>query len=191
MSEPLKTASKPLRSAVLLDRDGTVIVEKHYLSDPAEVMLEARAVEGLKQLQAMGLPLVVVSNQSGVGRGLFGMDAVHAVNARVGELLAEEGIRIEAWYCCPHAPTQMCNCRKPLPGMALQAASDLGLDLTRSVVIGDKRSDVELAHAVGGVGILVLTGHADADRNWAERQSIPMARDLAEAAEIVARFCAA
>lgn len=188
MSEQLTPQFTSLRPAALLDRDGTVIVEKHYLCDPAEVVLEAGAVEGLKRLQALGLPLVVVSNQSGVGRGKFGIEAVNAVNARVGELLANEGISIEAWYFCPHAPEEVCDCRKPLPGMARQAASELGLDLARSVVIGDKRSDVELAHAVGGVGILVLTGHADTDRDWARRHDIPMARNLVEAAELVERL---
>lgn len=170
---------------VFLDRDGTIIVEKHYLSDPALVELEKGAVEGLQRLKAHGLTLVVVSNQSGVGRGRFGLDAVHAVNARVAELLAQHGIDIAGWYMCPHAPDTPCQCRKPLTGLALQARDDLGLDLDGCFVVGDKRSDVELADAIGGTGILVTTGHGDADLQWAQAQGRPVVHTLSQAADLI------
>lgn len=171
--------------AIFLDRDGTVIVEKHYLSDPALVELEAGAVEGLRKLQALGLPLVVITNQSGVGRGKFGVDAVHAVNARVGELLAAEGITIAGWYMCPHAPDTDCACRKPLPGMAQQAQRELGVSLAGSYVVGDKRSDVELADAIGGTGVLVTTGHGLNDAPWARSNGRLLASGLDEVAELI------
>lgn len=153
--------------ALFFDRDGTLIVEKDYLSDPDQVDLEAGAVEALHRLSRLGMPIVGVTNQSGIGRGYFSEAAAHAVNRRVSDLLAQGGVRIAAWYLCPHAPDQTCTCRKPLPGMALSAARDLDLDLTRSFVVGDKRSDVEMAVNFGGTGVLVTTGHGRGDTDWA------------------------
>ena len=174
---------------VFLDRDGTIIVEKHYLCDPDLVELEQGAAEGLRRLQQRGLPLVVVSNQSGVGRGKFGPQAVDAVNARVAELLAAHGITIAGWYMCPHAPDTTCGCRKPLAGMVRQAQSDLALDLTGCFVVGDKRSDVELADAVGGTGILVTTGHGGTDVSWARAQGRVVAASLSQAADAILEAC--
>lgn len=148
--------------AIFLDRDGTIIVERRYLSDPAGVVLEEGAGEGLRLLQAQGWPLVVISNQSGVGRGYFPESAVHAVNARLAELLMAEGVTIAGWYHCPHAPDAGCDCRKPADGMVRRAAAELGLDPGRSFVIGDKRSDLELAERIGATGVLVATGYGDA-----------------------------
>lgn len=170
---------------VFLDRDGTIIVEKHYLSDPDLVELEAGAAQALQRLQARGLPLVVVSNQSGVGRGKFGVEAVHAVNARVAELLGQHGVTIAGWYMCPHAPDTDCQCRKPLTGMALQARDELGLDLAGCFVVGDKRSDVELADAIGGTGVLVTTGHGDGDIQWARDNGRPVVEGLLQAAAFI------
>jgi D-glycero-D-manno-heptose 1,7-bisphosphate phosphatase len=175
MSEPLPT--------IFLDRDGTIIVEKHYLSDPAHVELEAGAAQGLKLLCDLGLTLVVVSNQSGIGRGKFGLEAAHAVNARVAELLAEHGVTIAGWYMCPHAPGTDCSCRKPLPGMARQAHEELGVPLQGAYVIGDKRIDVELGHAIGGSGLLVTTGHGREDEAWANSQQVPVFDGLLSASQ--------
>lgn len=174
------------RPAAFLDRDGTIIVEKHYLSDPALVELESGAIEGMRQLQALGLQLVVVTNQSGVGRGKFTVDDAHRVNARVGELLAQAGIEVTAWYMCPHAPSDPCGCRKPLPGMAHQAREELGVEFEGSFVVGDKRSDVEMADAIGATGILVTTGHGTHDADWAREAGRPIAPDLAQAARLIA-----
>jgi histidinol-phosphate phosphatase family protein len=173
------------RPAALLDRDGTLIVEKDYLADPDGAVLEAGAAAGLRTLAKLGLVLVVVSNQSGIGRGYFTRERADAVNARVDELLRAEGIEIAGWYLCPHAPDEVCDCRKPLPGLANAAARDLGLDLQRSFVVGDKPADVELARAVGATGLLVLTGHGAAHRGWAESAGVPICRDLAAAAEAI------
>jgi D-glycero-D-manno-heptose 1,7-bisphosphate phosphatase len=170
---------------VFLDRDGTVIVEKHYLSDPDGVTLEESVVEGLAQLQANGHPLIVVSNQSGVGRGMFTEAAAHAVNHRVDALLRREGIVILAWYLCPHAPETACACRKPLPGMPIAAAREWGLRLPGSYVIGDKRIDLELADAIGGTGILVTTGHGRNDAAWAKSNDRPVFDSLKLAADFV------
>jgi len=171
----------PRRSA-FLDRDGTIIVEKHYLSDPDQVELERGVVEGLRLLSAAGFDLVVVSNQSGIGRGMFGMAQVQAVNARVTELLAAEGVHIAGWYVCPHEPLQNCQCRKPQPGLVRQAAEELNLDLAGAIVIGDKRSDVELANAIGGLGLLLASGHGGNDLDWANANGVPVFAGLHEAA---------
>lgn len=171
------------RAAVLLDRDGTVIVEKNYLSDPDQVALEKNAVNGLRLLAGAGFALVIVSNQSGIGRGYFTAQDADRVNRRMQELLAQQGVALAGIYICPHAPDTPCACRKPAPGMALQAAADLGLDLARSFVIGDKRADLGLASAVAATGILVLTGHAaDEDADWARAHGHSVAPDLQQAA---------
>jgi len=171
---------------VFLDRDGTLIVEKHYLSDPEAVSLEGAVIEGLSQLQEDGHPLIVVSNQSGVGRGLFSEADAHAVNGRVDALLRQQGIVILAWYLCPHAPESPCTCRKPLPGLPIAAAREWGLRLPGSYVIGDRRTDVEMADAIGGTGILVMTGYGAQSAAWASAESRPVVDDLRGAAEYIA-----
>jgi D-glycero-D-manno-heptose 1,7-bisphosphate phosphatase len=178
-----------VRPPVFLDRDGTIIVEKHYLSDPALVELETGAAEGLHFLQSLGHPLVVVSNQSGIGRGKFALADAHRVNERVAELLAEHGVRIMAWYMCPHAPQDPCTCRKPLPGMPQAAAAEWNLTLAGSYMVGDKQIDVELGQAIGGTGILVTTGHGQADAPWAHAHEVPVCDNLLDAAHLIATLC--
>lgn len=155
------------RAAVFLDRDGTVIEERHYLHDPAGVVLLPGVTEGLRRMQALSLPLVLVSNQSGVGRGYFGRDAVERVHGRMLELLEAEGVRFDALYICPHTPDQDCACRKPSPGLIGRAAAELGLDPGASFVIGDKACDVDLGLVVNATTFLVTTGygaaHAESD----------------------------
>lgn len=176
--------------AIFLDRDGTIIVEKNYLGDPDQVTLLDGAVEGLRAMSTHGLPFVVVSNQSGLGRGYFSLEQARAVERRLQDLLAREGIAIAGWYSCPHAPEAKCSCRKPLPGMVHAAVRDLGLDPVRSFVIGDKRCDLDLAAAVGATGILVTTGHGLADAEYARALPAPVCRDLFDASEEVARHLA-
>lgn len=151
-----------MRPFVIFDRDGTLIVEKNYLADPDGVELLPDAAAAIETCAAAGLGVIVVSNQSGVGRGYFGMDAVERVNARMIELLGAAGRRVERIYICPHAPEQNCECRKPKPGLVLQAAQELGLDPRRSFVVGDKLSDVELARNAGARAVLVSTGYGGA-----------------------------
>ena len=147
------------RAAVFLDRDGTVIAERHYLHDPAGVELLPGAAEGLRRMQALGLRLVLVTNQSGVGRGYFGRDAVERVHGRLLELLEREGVDLDAIYLCPHTPEEACSCRKPLPGLIQRAVADLGIDPAQSFVIGDKACDVDLGLVVSATTFLVTTGH--------------------------------
>lgn len=177
--------------AIFLDRDGTIIVERIYPSDPDQVELLPGAAEAIKAMATLGYPFVVVSNQSGIGRGYFSIAQADIVEARVKELLTQEGIEIAGWYRCVHGPDDDCSCRKPLPGLALDAARDLDLDLERSFVIGDKLSDVGLARAIGAYGVLVLTGHGRHDEARARAEGAPVCRDLLEASEEVLRLAAA
>lgn len=152
-----RPAARP--AFVALDRDGTVIHERHYLSDPAGVELLPGAVEGLKAMIALELPLVIVSNQAGIGRGYFSEAELTAVNARMCELLAAHDIRFAGLYHCPHHPDDGCACRKPAPGMLLRAAEELGLDPAGALLIGDKASDIGAGRAVGARTVLVRTGY--------------------------------
>ncbi|MDO9081919.1 MAG: HAD-IIIA family hydrolase, partial [Humidesulfovibrio sp.] len=135
---------RPGARAVFLDRDGTVIAERHYLSDPAGVELLPGAAVGLRRMRALGLRLVLVSNQSGVGRGYFARADVERVHGRLLELLEAQGVTLDAMYVCPHAPDEGCGCRKPLPGLLERARTELGIDLAQSFMVGDKPCDVDL-----------------------------------------------
>ena len=172
-------------AAVFLDRDGTLIVERDYLSDPGQVAIEEGVMEGLTLLHRHGHPLIMVSNQSGIGRGLFTAREAQRVNERVGLLLRDGGIELRGCYVCPHAPETPCGCRKPAPGLALAASRELQVALTGSYVVGDKRSDLELADAIGGTGILVRTGHGEEAVPWASAQARPIFDGLRGAAEYI------
>jgi D-glycero-D-manno-heptose 1,7-bisphosphate phosphatase len=156
-----------VRAAVFLDRDGTLVRDPGYLHDPALVSLLPGVVEGLRALAQAGWPLVVVSNQSGIARGLFGPGAFHSVMARIEELLAPHGVRFAGAYYCPHHPdfTGPCTCRKPGLELFQRAARELGLDLRGSWFVGDKVQDAEPARRLGGRGVLLGDpGPQDADR---------------------------
>ena len=140
-------------AAVLLDRDGTLVDDVPYNGDPELVRPRPGASEALERLRAAGVRMAVVSNQSGIGRGLLTHDQVDAVNRRVEELLGPIG----PWFVCPHEPAAGCDCRKPRPGLVLRAAERLGVDPGACAVIGDIGSDVEAARAAGARGLLVPT----------------------------------
>ncbi len=149
------------RAAVFLDRDGTLVEERDYLSDPAGIALIPGAVAALAALRAAGYALVVVTNQSGIARGLYGEAEYEAVTESLERVLREAGAPLDAVYHCPHHPDvgAACACRKPATGMHEEAARDLGLDLAASWYVGDKVSDVLPAETLGGRGILVRTGY--------------------------------
>ncbi len=151
------------RAAVFLDRDGTLVVEREYLSDPDDVELLPGVPGALRSLHAAGYALIVISNQSGVGRGLFGVERVHAAMARVRRLLRREGVELDAVYFCPHRPEDACACRKPAPELLLRAARNQWLSLRDSAMVGDKALDVETGHRAGARGVLVRTGYGRAE----------------------------
>ena len=152
------------RPAAFLDRDGTILVEKDYLADPRGVELIPGAAEALARLRGCGFMLVMVSNQSGIARGLFTMADFEAVQERVEAELDRFGVRLDAVFVCPHHPdfTGPCACRKPGLALFLEAAETLGLELSRSVWIGDRVDDIEPALRFGGRGWLVRTGYGGA-----------------------------
>ncbi len=151
-----------MRKAVFLDRDNTLIEDVPYLSDPSGVRILTGAAEALCEFRNAGFMLVLVTNQSGIGRGMYSDEDMHAVNDRMRELFADEGVSFDGVYYCPHAPEQPCACRKPLPGMLFEAASELGIDLSASVMIGDKLSDVEAGAAAGCcINVLLLHGRGE------------------------------
>ena len=174
------------RRYVLLDRDGTIIVEKEYLSDPAGVELLPGAAEGMRRMQRKGWGLVIVTNQSGIGRGYYSEKAYRRVTDRLRELLAAEGIAVSGIYHCPHAPEDNCRCRKPDTGMAQQAAADLAFTLENTVVIGDKPVDVELGRAIGArMSILVRTGYGRKHEAAGDCEPDCAADDLVAAAALL------
>jgi histidinol-phosphate phosphatase family protein len=162
--------------AVLFDRDGTLVVNVPYNGDPERVAVMPGARTALDRLRAAGVGLAVVSNQSGVGRGYITLADVEAVNRRVEELLGP----IEVWLVCPHAPGAGCDCRKPLPGMVLEASRRLGVPPAACVVVGDQAGDVEAAHAAGAAAILVPSADTPSEAIAAAPRVAP---DLAAAVD--------
>ena len=173
--------------AVFLDRDGTIVDDPGYLRDPARVALLPGAALAIRRLADAGFRVVVVTNQSGIARGLITPDEYERVAARVAELLAAEGAALDGVYVCPHHPdlTGPCECRKPAAGSYRRAAQDLDLDLARSVWIGDRMTDLEPARAFGGRAILVLTGLGVRVDDDLAAIGVEVAPDLARAASRV------
>lgn len=155
------------RPAVFLDRDGVINEERDYVHRVADFVLLPGVVPALQRLQAAGWALVVVTNQGGIGKGLYTVKDMQILHAHMEALLLAHGVHLDAIYHCPHHPQGLgplrnadCECRKPRPGMLLRAARDLNLDLIRSVLVGDKRSDIDAARAAGvGRAVLVRSGH--------------------------------
>lgn len=138
-----------MRAAVFLDRDGTIIEDEGYLADASKIRFVPGALAALRAFRERGFLLVVISNQAGIARGLI-TPAQHAeIDGRVKALLAAEGVPLDAAYYCAHMPGDGCACRKPEPGMLLQAARELDIELARSFMVGDKLSDVAAGHAAG------------------------------------------
>jgi histidinol-phosphate phosphatase family protein len=150
------TAARP--NVALLDRDGTIIADRSYLTEPDGVALLPGVQTGLRRLSANGWRLVVLTNQSGIGRGLIGPSALDAVHDRLRALLRDAGIPLDGIFVCPHPADAGCDCRKPNDGLARRAAAELAFPLDRAVVAGDKASDIELARRLGVPAFLVTTG---------------------------------
>jgi histidinol-phosphate phosphatase family protein len=156
------------RPAVFLDRDGTINLDTHYVRRPEDVQLIPGAAEAIARLNAAGIPVIVVSNQSGIGRGLMTRAEYDAVSARIDELLALSGARIDATYICPHAPSPdggaaLCDCRKPGTLLFRTAATEHSIDLSRSTFIGDRWRDISPALELGARGILVPSSDTPSD----------------------------
>jgi histidinol-phosphate phosphatase family protein len=154
--------------AVFLDRDGTINEEAGYITRMEELRLIPGAGAAIRRINESGLAAIVVTNQSGVARGLFDEAFVGRMHARLSEMLLAEGALIDAFYYCPHHPTEgrgaylrRCDCRKPEPGMVLAAIRELGIDRQRSYLVGDTLRDIGAASRAGVRGVLVRTGYGD------------------------------
>ncbi len=180
------------RRFVILDRDGTIIVKHPYLAEAELVKLIPGTGEALRALRKMELGLVLITNQSAIGRGLLTLDGLAQIHARMNELLLAEGIKLDGIYFCPHTPEENCACRKPQPGLLLQAAGELGFGYKSCIIIGDNKCDIELAKRVGVPAILVRTGEGNLVAQEAARDPSLMpdaiVEDIGEAARIVQRL---
>ncbi len=179
--------------AVFLDRDGTVCEEVGYIHSKEQLKLIPGAAEAIRRLNREGIKTVLVTNQSGVARGFFSEEKLREIHDEFLHLLREKGAELDGIYYCPHHPAegqepylQICECRKPAPGLLKKAAEELDIDLKASFMVGDHFSDVAAALAVGGRGVLVLTGHGG--KTLEERATWPaspswIAPDLAAAVD--------
>ena len=185
------TAGRP---AVFLDRDGTINEQMGYVNHLSRFQLLPGVARAIRSLNEAGLPVVVVTNQSGLARGYFPESLLEAVHAEMYRLLAQEGARLDGLYVCPHHPEAReerfrldCDCRKPRTGLLERAAAELGLDLGRSYMVGDRWSDLRCGAAVGASTILVLTGYGLGDAAYVGPgqpvQPDHVAEDLLAAAE--------
>jgi D-glycero-D-manno-heptose 1,7-bisphosphate phosphatase len=177
------------RAAAFIDRDGVINAELNYVSRPEDFHLLPGAVEGLLLLAAQGFLLVVVTNQAGIAKGLYDEAAYERLTRHMRALLQTQGVQLAGVYHCPHHPNGTvtgyaieCDCRKPAPGMLRRAAAELGLDLTRSVLVGDKPSDTAAGRAAGvRCTVLVESGHALPDNS--AQCADHLCADLAAAAD--------
>lgn len=175
------------RRAVFLDRDGTIIEDVAYLREPEQVRLLPGAAAAIERLNSAGLLVIVATNQSGIARRLLTVEQYWIGERQVDQLLAQRGARLDAHYFCPHLPdvTGPCECRKPGTLLYRQAADRFGIDLHRSWWVGDRMRDVLPAHALGGRGILVLSGAGQAESGEEEASRFQPANDLAGAVELI------
>jgi len=181
-------ASAP-RGAVFLDRDGTICEEMGYLNHLSRLQIFPFAAPAIRRLNQEGLPTIVVTNQSGVARGIFPESLVHSVHEKISVELAAAGARVDAFYFCPHKSEDACGCRKPHSGLLECAAREHGLDLERSYVVGDRYADLEMGHSAGARGVLVLTGYGRGEyelhRGEWPQQPWGVAENLAEAVRLI------
>ena len=190
-----KQDCRHLRPAVFLDRDGTINAEKNYLYRIEAFEFIPGTQEAIRRLKDAGYLVVVVTNQSGVARGYYTLQDVDRLHDHIQSELKRYGASIDEFYCCPHHPTagigeylKDCDCRKGAPGMLLQAAVDLGIDLGLSFIIGDKPADIEAGRAAGCQALLVLTGYGEKTREELKRQRLelpPVFASLSEAASFL------
>src|SRR5712692_876330 len=199
---PYTSAVAP-RPAAFIDRDGTLTEEVGYVNHPSRLKLLPRSAAAVRRLNDVGIAAVIVTNQAGIARGYFSEDVLSATNQALVGQLKQEGADLDGIYVCPHHPSEGeppfradCDCRKPSPGLLLRAATDLDLDLSASVVVGDRALDLAVAQRVGARSILVLTGYGLGEWEY-RRAHFPVtpdhvATDLLDAVEwVIARRRAA
>ncbi|MGZ8603716.1 MAG: D-glycero-alpha-D-manno-heptose-1,7-bisphosphate 7-phosphatase [Actinomycetota bacterium] len=173
------------RRFVLLDRDGTINEEVGYVLAPDELRLIAGASEAIRRMRDLGLGIVVLTNQSPVGRGWITEDGLAAIHERLRALLRADGADVDGIEHCPHAPSDGCTCRKPAVGLVERAAAAFGFDPATSFVVGDHAGDMAMGRAVGAYTVFVLTGHGEEERAAAEPFADHVVADLPAAADVI------
>ena len=177
--------TKLLRRAVFLDRDGTIGEELGYVNHIDRFQMFPYAAQAIRELNQAKIPVIVVTNQSGIARNIFPESLVHEVHKKMIAELAAGGAKVDAIYFCPHKSEDACECRKPNPGLLERAAREHALDLAGSWIVGDRYADLEMGHAAGAQGILVMTGYGRGEyelhrATW-PRQPEALAANLSEA----------
>jgi D-glycero-D-manno-heptose 1,7-bisphosphate phosphatase len=177
------------RRAVFLDRDGTIAEEVGYANHISRFVVYPFAATAIRRLNEAGLPVIVVTNQSGVARGFFPESLIGRMHEKMVEELAAGGAHVDGMYYCPHIRDDQCSCRKPLPGMLEQAAREHNLEISGSVLVSDRYNDIQMGHETGCRTILVLTGYGRGDYEWNRakwpRQPDHVVENLADAVEII------
>jgi len=174
------------RPTLFLDRDGTLIREEAYPKDPKRVKLLPGVAAGLRRLKRAGFPLVVISNQSGISRGIVSQEQLESVWARFFTLMVRERVTIDGCYWCPHRAEDHCRCRKPRTGLLKQAARDLKITWRSSLSVGDKPSDVRLGQRTGGWGILVLSGYGrESLKAWTGPRPDAVAKNFGDVVRLI------
>ena len=184
--------NKLLSPAIFLDRDGTINYDKNYLCCEKDLKIYKNIEKSLIKARKMGFKIVIVTNQSGIARKYFTLAQLKKINSKLLAMLKERGIKIDGLYYCPHGPDDNCKCRKPRPGMALQAAKDLKIDLKKSYMIGDSVRDYIFGYNFGGKGIMVLTGHGKKQLSKIKdekQKPLAVTRNLSQAINVVLKDC--
>ena len=180
--------------AVFIDRDGTINVDVDFLSSPSQLQLIPRSADAIRELNDLEIPVVVITNQSGIARGLLTEDDLLRVHKEMDVQLSKRGAKVLAYFYCPHHPNNGiapyvidCDCRKPKAGMLTNAKKKFGFDLRRSFVIGDKCVDIQAGKSVGAVSIQVATGYGEKEKDLCCSQRDYYAADLYEAVQFIKR----
>lgn len=184
-----ESPTKLKRRAVFLDRDGTISEEMGYVNHLSRFIIFPYAAAAIRRLNRAGLPVIVVTNQSGAARGFFPESLVDIVHEKMKAELALGGARVDGIYYCPHIRDNNCSCRKPIPGMLEQAAREHGLELSNSVLVSDRYDDISMGQSVGCRSILVLSGYGRGEYEWHRndwpRQPDDVVEDLTAAVELI------
>jgi D-glycero-D-manno-heptose 1,7-bisphosphate phosphatase len=182
-----------LRRAVFLDRDGTICEEMGYVNHVERLRVFPYAAEAIRQLNRAQIPVIVITNQSGIARGIFTESVMQQVHKKMISELAAGGAWVDEIYFCPHKTEDACECRKPNPGMLERAAREHGLDLAASWVVSDRYADLEMAHVVGAQSILVMTGYGRGEYEWHRgnwpRQPDTVVENLTDAVRGILKTC--
>ncbi len=183
-----------MRRAVFLDRDGTLLEEGNFVDRLDKLVFFPYSIDAVRALNRAGLAVVVVTNQSGVARGLYTEEFVRAAHRHINQRLEAAGARVDGFYYCPHHPEGSvealrteCDCRKPKPGQLIRAAADLDLDLTRSFMVGDRWKDIEAGEAVAARGVLVRTGYGRDQEEAHESRGAVVVDNLIQAVSWILR----